>query len=164
MGKGHSKPDKCNANNTSGSKDNGNNKKGKPSQPPNTGTVVAGVIGTAQLSASASSSDPAPTVFTTLPNSESNSKSKEISGRNHECDSGTSSNVIATADDVIETAGNTDGAERSANDDLGSSCTSPPTDLHTQVVTHQDVGHTGNLNIDDFELLKVLGENMSLYI
>lgn len=158
MGKGHSKPDKSTANNISGSKDNGNNKKGNPSQPTNAGTVVAGVIGTAQLSASASSSDLAPTVFTSLPNSESKSKSKEISGKNHECDSGTSSNVIAAADDVIMIAGNTGGAENSTNDDLGSSCTTPPTDLHTQVVTHQDVGHSGNLNIDDFELLKVLGK------
>lgn len=34
----------------------------------------------------------------------------------------------------------------------------PPTLNYQQVVQHQDVGHSGTLKIDDFELLKVLGK------
>ena len=132
------------------------NKKGKS---PQSNTFEAstsnGVIGTAQLPASAIDSDNVATVFTkTAHVSKRGANARE--GKEDTNESSSSSSPVGKD----ETKSTANSSVKASNDDTTAAIATP----NTQAVVHQDVGHSGNLCIDDFELLKVLGMIFSVNI
>ena len=148
MGKSQSKP---NANTIGG---NDVKKKGKSK---NSGAISTenGIIGTAQITASALNDNNVATVFAST-NAVKTKGGK--SGENGiEEDGNNRSGVISSNNTTPASTGET---KSTTDDSVTSSDPNAPTTAsqNTQAVVHQDVGHSGNLCIDDFELLKVLGK------